>query len=89
MGAFWIGRLGFTKTVEVPEGDRIGFVMLGKTFKGMTDAMLDWQTTRFTELAVGGTDGQPASRISVFIPRLPRAIAADKPAMPPPTIRMS
>lgn len=33
-----------------------GFVMLGKTFKGMTDAMLDWQTARFTELAVGGTD---------------------------------
>ena len=33
------------------------FVMLGKTFKGMTDAMLDWQTARFTELAVGGTDG--------------------------------
>jgi DNA ligase 1 len=34
-----------------------GFVMLGKTFKGMTDAMLDWQTARFRELAVGGTDG--------------------------------
>ena len=34
-----------------------GFVMLGKTFKGMTDAMLDWQTVRFTELAVGPTDG--------------------------------
>jgi DNA ligase-1 len=34
-----------------------GFVMLGKTFKGMTDAMLDWQTARFTELAVHGTDG--------------------------------
>ncbi|OBI42790.1 ATP-dependent DNA ligase, partial [Mycobacterium kyorinense] len=34
-----------------------GYVMLGKTFKGMTDAMLDWQTARFTELAVGGTDG--------------------------------
>jgi len=33
------------------------FVMLGKTFKGMTDAMLDWQTTRFTELADGPTDG--------------------------------
>ena len=30
-----------------------GFVMLGKTFKGMTDAMLDWQTARFTELAAG------------------------------------
>ncbi|MGH3582244.1 MAG: ATP-dependent DNA ligase, partial [Mycobacterium sp.] len=34
-----------------------GFVMLGKTFKGMTDAILDWQTQRFTELAVGSTDG--------------------------------
>jgi DNA ligase-1 len=37
-----------------PDG---GFVMLGKTFKGMTDEMLDWQTTRFTELADGPTDG--------------------------------
>jgi DNA ligase-1 len=26
------------------------FVMLGKTFKGMTDAMLEWQTERFLEL---------------------------------------
>jgi DNA ligase-1 len=34
-----------------------GFVMLGKTFKGMTDAMLEWQTTRFMELAEGPTDG--------------------------------
>jgi len=34
-----------------------GYVMLGKTFKGMTDAMLDWQTRRFTELADGRTDG--------------------------------
>jgi DNA ligase-1 len=33
-----------------------GYVMLGKTFKGMTDAMLDWQTARFQELAVGPTD---------------------------------
>ena len=31
--------------------------MLGKTFKGMTDEMLRWQTERFTELAVDGTDG--------------------------------
>jgi DNA ligase-1 len=33
-----------------PEGG--GFVMLGKTFKGMTDEMLAWQTTRFRELEV-------------------------------------
>ena len=37
-----------------PDG---GFVMLGKTFKGMTDAMLAWQTERFLELASGPTDG--------------------------------
>jgi len=29
-----------------------GFVMLGKTFKGMTDEMLAWQTERFTALKV-------------------------------------
>jgi DNA ligase-1 len=28
------------------------FVMLGKTFKGLTDAMLDWQTERLGALAV-------------------------------------
>ncbi|KHL12853.1 DNA ligase-1 [Mumia flava] len=37
-----------------PDGG--GFVMLGKTFKGMTDEILAWQTERFTELATDGTD---------------------------------
>ena len=32
-----------------------GFVMLGKTFKGLTDAMLSWQTERLQTLATGGT----------------------------------
>jgi len=32
------------------DGD--GFVMVGKTFKGMTDAMLQWQTDRFRQLAL-------------------------------------
>ncbi|KDE98217.1 ATP-dependent DNA ligase [Mycolicibacterium aromaticivorans JS19b1 = JCM 16368] len=36
--------------------DTGGFVMLGKTFKGMTDAMLEWQTARFSELATGPLD---------------------------------
>ena len=31
--------------------------MLGKTFKGMTDEMLGWQTERFLQLASGPTDG--------------------------------
>ena len=27
---FWIDRMGFTKTVDVPEGDRLGFAILVK-----------------------------------------------------------
>ncbi len=34
-----------------------GFVMLGKTFKGMTDEMLAWQTRKLQELALGTEDG--------------------------------
>ncbi|HEV8424796.1 MAG TPA: ATP-dependent DNA ligase [Actinomycetes bacterium] len=33
-----------------------GFVMLGKTFKGLTDKLLAWQTERLLELAVTPTD---------------------------------
>jgi DNA ligase 1 len=36
-----------------PESD--GFVMLGKTFKGMTDEMLRWQTERFLDLETSRT----------------------------------
>nr|WP_145486106.1 MULTISPECIES: ATP-dependent DNA ligase [Streptomyces] len=34
-----------------------GFAMLGKTFKGMTDALLAWQTERLLGLAVGDDGG--------------------------------
>ncbi|HKF23431.1 MAG TPA: VOC family protein [Candidatus Angelobacter sp.] len=27
---FWVDRLGFKKTVEVPDGDRLGFIILQK-----------------------------------------------------------
>jgi ATP-dependent DNA ligase I len=33
-----------------------GFVMLGKTFKGMTDQMLAWQTERFLTIETGRDD---------------------------------
>ncbi|MEA2602481.1 MAG: ligase 1 [Acidobacteriota bacterium] len=36
--------------------DHGGFVMLGKTFKGLTDERLAWQTKRLQEIALG-TDG--------------------------------
>ena len=35
-----------------PDG---GFVMLGKTFKGLTDAMLAWQTEKLLELEISRT----------------------------------
>jgi DNA ligase 1 len=39
-----------------PEGG--GFVMLGKTFKGLTDELLRWQTERFQELEISRNDWQ-------------------------------
>jgi DNA ligase-1 len=47
-------RQGFLSNIHLGARDPRtgGFVMLGKTFKGMTDAMLSWQTKRFRELAV-------------------------------------
>lgn len=37
---FWVDRLGFELTVEVPEGDRLGFVILKKN-----DVEIMYQTT--------------------------------------------
>jgi DNA ligase 1 len=36
--------------------ERGGFVMLGKTFKGLTDEMLAWQTKRFLEIEIARDD---------------------------------
>ena len=38
-------------------GEPGGFVMLGKTFKGLTDEMLRWQTQELPRHADGPTDG--------------------------------
>jgi len=45
-------REGWLSNIHLGARDGDGFVMLGKTFKGMTDEMLAWQTKRFTELAL-------------------------------------
>ena len=51
-------RQGWLSNIHLGARDpEDGFVMLGKTFKGMTDEMLAWQTERFTDLAVDGIDG--------------------------------
>jgi DNA ligase-1 len=47
-------RHGWLSNLHLGARDPVngGFVMLGKTFKGMTDQMLDWQTKRLLELEV-------------------------------------
>lgn len=45
-------RKGWLSNIHLGARGPDGFVMIGKTFKGMTDQMLAWQTERFTELAV-------------------------------------
>ncbi|MGQ0658688.1 MAG: ATP-dependent DNA ligase [Chromatiales bacterium] len=47
-------RRGWLSNLHLGARDPVtgGFVMLGKTFKGMTDAMLKWQTERLQALAL-------------------------------------
>jgi DNA ligase-1 len=57
-----------------PEGG--GFIMVGKTFKGMTDEMLAWQTKRFTDLTIG--EGPIGGRHAVhLVPEQVVEIAVD------------
>jgi DNA ligase-1 len=50
-------RTGFLSNLHLGAGrDDGSFCMVGKTFKGLTDAMLRWQTTRLQELATDRTD---------------------------------
>ena len=46
-------RQGWLSNLHIGARDSAGgFVMLGKTFKGMTDEMLEWQTKKLLELEV-------------------------------------
>ena len=47
--------------------ERGGFVMVGKTFKGLTDELLRWQTERFTALALREADGTVWIRPEVVV----------------------
>ena len=50
--------------------DTGGLVMLGKTFKGLTDEMLAWQTTRLLELADPPVAGQDDRREAFGVVRV-------------------
>jgi len=51
-------RTGWLSNLHLGAGDPAtgGFVMLGKTFKGMTDEMLAWQTVELRKLTMAGDD---------------------------------
>lgn len=45
-------RQGLLSNIHLGARDGAGFTMLGKTFKGMTDDLLRWQTERFQDLSI-------------------------------------
>lgn len=46
----WLSNLHLAARDPGTDNDADQFIMLGKTFKGMTDKMLEWQTRRLLEL---------------------------------------
>jgi DNA ligase-1 len=69
----WLSNLHLgARDPRYPVSDPRGFVMLGKTFKGMTDELLRWQTEQFQAIAVSRNEWQ------VFVePRFVVEIAFD------------
>jgi DNA ligase 1 len=57
-------------------GDDGGFVMVGKTFKGLTDELLRWQTEALQQIAIGSEEGEGAYVVHVR-PELVVEIALD------------
>ena len=61
--ALWVDRLGWTKTVDVPEGDRLGFVILAKD-----GAELMYQTYESVENDIKAKVARPsATSVGLFL----------------------
>jgi DNA ligase 1 len=58
-------RQGWLSNLHLGARDDDGFVMVGKTFKGLTDEVLRWQTRRFLELEIGRGTGSDAHVVHV------------------------
>lgn len=72
-------RQGWLSNLHLGARDGDGFVMVGKTFKGLTDELLTWQTERLLELQVDRAGSNPSrDGITVFVrPELVVEIAID------------
>jgi catechol 2,3-dioxygenase-like lactoylglutathione lyase family enzyme len=60
---FWVERMGFEKTVEVPEGDRLGFVIL---VRDGAEVMLQTLASARKDAPVFAPEGV-VNRASLFI----------------------
>ena len=75
----WLSNLH----LAAPDPASAKLIMLGKTFKGLTDELLTWQTKRFLELEVRRTQAPSTSsrprwwRLPVTAYKSPRAIPAE------------
>ena len=61
---FWTDQLGFTKTVEVPEGDRIGFVIL---VHGLAEVMLQTLSGRDADFKIERDLGAGSSTLFIEV----------------------
>jgi DNA ligase-1 len=70
-------RAGWLSNLHLGARSADGFVMVGKTFKGMTDELLRWQTAELQKIALGqGDTGDGAAAVYVR-PELVVEIALD------------
>jgi len=66
---FWVDRMGFEKTIEVPEGDRLGFVILvrdGAELMMQTVTSVQKDEPKFAPQGKGNTVGL-FSTVGLFI----------------------
>jgi DNA ligase-1 len=63
----WLSNLHLGARSEPTDDGGPGFVMVGKTFKGLTDDLLRWQTERFLDLADSFEHGPDARHGTVTV----------------------
>jgi ATP-dependent DNA ligase I len=69
-------RRGWLSNLHLGARDDDGFVMVGKTFKGMTDDLLRWQTDALQQLAIG-TSAEEERHVVHVRPELVVEVAID------------
>jgi DNA ligase-1 len=69
-------RRGWLSNIHLGARSDEGFVMVGKTFKGMTDETLAWQTETFPEFAVT-SEGAASSYVMEMRPEIVVEVALD------------